>query len=245
VKLARKTVNQAQATIHSIFSTFKGQGPPIFYQASKAYDTLWIVYFALLAIVTLGVLRYGFYANNIGTDADDDEDVPAEAKEGICETLCNVCCCCFGGGCLDDICFWSVLIVAQIGVLLLFLVAIILCILAGVKNFIASGCSQIYVLGDEAVCTETLKIVQTFMSSFNLDKADFDVHTACAKNQLMTCQQLGPKMATSASLTIIGGLLGAVLSFQMLVDVAKLHVRAKESRKTEKLLRSQKLGVKE
>jgi len=83
------------------------------------------------------------------------------------------------------------------------------------------------------------------MSSFNIDKADFDVNTACAKNQLMTCQQLGPKMATSASLTIIGGLLGAVLSFQMLVDVAKLHVRAKESRKTEKLLRSQKLGVKE
>jgi len=220
LKDAKTTVNHAQASIHSIFSTFKGNGPPIFYAASKAYDMVWALYFVLLAIVTLGVLYYGFHASNIGNDPTD------ESEPGCCESLCSVCCACFGGHCIGDFCFWTILIVAQIGILVLFLVAIVLCILAGVKSFVASGCSQIYILVDEGVCTETLKLLQKFMQTFSIGTG-FDVNQACQQYTLMACQELGPKMATSASLTIIGGLGGAVLSFQMLVDVAKLHVRAR------------------
>lgn len=228
VKLAKKTVSDAQATLHSVFKTFKGNGPPIFYQASAMYDMLWSVYFILLAVVTIGVLGYGFYANNTGSgDADGEAAIPAEGFAASCDYICKTCCCCFNGGMIGQSCFWIMLIVAQFGILLLFLVAILLCILAGVKNFIASGCSQIYILGDEAVCTETLKLIQKFMLTFTVGEAStWDINSACAKYTLMACQELGPKMATSASLTVIGGLMGAVLSFQMLVDTCINHERA-------------------
>jgi hypothetical protein len=225
LKLARTTVNSAQASIHSMFGTFKAQGPPIFYQASKAYDMLWSVYFVLLAFVTLGVLYYGFYTNNISGASDAEEPEGFCAK---CTLICESCCFCFNGGFGGECCFWGVLVIAQIGVLLIFLISILLCILAGVKNFVASGCSQIYILGDEQVCTETLKLVQKFMMTFSVgDPAAFHIDQACGANTLMACQELGPKMATSASLTMLGGLLGAVLSFQMLVDVCVNHERAK------------------
>lgn len=229
LKMARTQVNAVQAVVHSIFATFLTSGPPVFYQASKAYDTLWIVYFVLLAVVTIGVLCYGFYSNNMGQSEDDE--APEDAR-GKCSMICDTCCCCFGGQFTGAICFWSILIIAQVGVLLLFLVAILLCILAGVKNFIASGCSQIYILGDPVVCTETLKMLQTFLTSFRMgDIAEFDVEHACVRNTLLACQELGPKMATSATLTIIGGLGGAVISFQMIVDTCINFTRGQERKR--------------
>lgn len=232
LKQARTFVSSVSSVLDSTFSTFKKKGKPIFDGVAKAYDMLWILYFCLLAPITLGILYYGFWASGwFGGPAPDAEaDSAQDPPEGIaakCKSVCASCCFCLTGWCGGDMCFWSVLLLAQVGVLLLFLVAILLCILAGVKAFIASGCAQIYLLGDETACTNTLKMLQQFIETFKVGNPDgFDIENACARNTLMTCAELGPKMQSSAMLTVLGGLLGAVFSFQMLVDSSVLHERA-------------------
>jgi hypothetical protein len=233
LKIARGGVSQVSSVLDSVFASLKAKGPPIFDQVAKAYDVLWVLYFCLLTPITLGILYYGFWASGWfgGPTPDALADGAVPEPEGLkakCASICSSCCSCMTGWCGGDCCFWSVLLLAQVGVLLLFLVAILLFILAGVKAFLASGCSQIYILGDEAVCTQTLKMLQKFVKTFAFgDADDFDVTKACAQNTLMACQELGPKMRSSAMLTCVGGLVGAVLSFQMLVDSSVLHERAK------------------
>merc|ERR1719223_451601 len=201
LKDARTYVSKVSSVLDASFGTFKAKGKPIFDGVAKAYDLVWILYFCLVAPITLGILYYGFWASgwfggpSPAPEADGSQQ--EEAPEGFvakCKSVCASCCFCLTGWCGGDMCFWSVLLMAQVGILLLFVIAILLCILAGVKAFIASGCAQIYLLGDEDTCTNTLLLLRNFIETFKIgDAPDFDVDTACRRNTLMTCQELGPK----------------------------------------------------
>jgi len=54
----------------------------------------------------------------------------------------------------------------EIIVLVIFVIAIVLCIVSGVRAFISMGCSLIYILGDPVVCTGMLNQVRLFLLSF-------------------------------------------------------------------------------
>jgi len=229
LKEARKFVSALGEMLDGAFKTFLSKGPPVFQQAKSSYDMLWIMYFCLLLPCTLGVLFYGFWASGIICQSEVvDESEPATDFAGQCKSILGTVCFCFdsNNACCGDLCFWSVIIVCQVAVLLLFLVAILLCILAGVKNFIASGCAQIYVLNDDTVCTETLMMLQKFLSTFMVgDAGSWDVNQACVQNVLTSCNEIGAKMVSSSKMTMIGGLFGAVIHFQMLVEASVLHER--------------------
>jgi len=246
LKVARKEVSAVSKTLDSVFTTFKEQGLPIFKKIARYYALIWVVYFLLLSIFTMGILYYGFWASGyFGGPIPYDEKArgehPAEGEEALeyeppatcgdrMKTLCtgcwSWCCTCCSGEC----CFWSMLLMGQLFVLIIFLVALLLTIISGLKMFLASGCAAIYVLGDEKVCTETLKMIQNWVTTFNGGAPDLQIEQVCVSHSLMTCHVIANRLKTSAIITIIGAIVASVLSFQLLIESAILHERARMRR---------------
>lgn len=241
LKLARKEVSAVSATLDSIFSTFKEYGKPIFDKVAQYYALIWIVWFVLLAGFTIGILIYGFWASGYfggpKADVDDGYEKPATCWDRLC-CCCKACssCCykCSGTEC----CFWSCILSMQVLVLVIFLIAIVLCLLAGVKLFISSTCSAVYVLGDNSICTQTLQIIKRFVPSFDAG-VNIEIERVCARQELMTCAILGKKMKSSAILTSVGAILAAVFSFQLIIESAILHERAKWRRTLDKMVKGE------
>merc|ERR1712039_282328 len=82
--------------------------------------------------------------------------------------------------------FWSVIILMEVLVLVLFLSSLLLCLLSGIKAFVAGSCGQIYILNDSAVCTGSLSSMQSFLETF-LSGAGIPIDEVCDENSLLTC----------------------------------------------------------
>merc|ERR1719215_229039 len=121
--------------------------------------------------MALLMLYYAFWAGGYfggpqPLPKDEDEAERPQTWLEKCGT-CWSCCCACCMRCHDtQLCFWSCVILMQVIVLLMFIISIVLCILAGVKAFITAGCAQIYLLSDQATCTSTMRSVQSFISTF-------------------------------------------------------------------------------
>eukprot|EP00401_Gymnodinium_catenatum_P002866 CAMPEP_0117556704 /NCGR_PEP_ID=MMETSP0784-20121206/51947_1 /TAXON_ID=39447 /ORGANISM="" /LENGTH=975 /DNA_ID=CAMNT_0005353989 /DNA_START=53 /DNA_END=2980 /DNA_ORIENTATION=+ len=229
LKDARKQVSAASSQLESIFKTFQQQGPPIFYQVAELYSTLWTVYFVLFAFMTLCVLFYGFWASGWmgGPQAAEVGDYePPQTCADRMRACCRACGACMQGCHDSNTCFWSAVLLLQVVVLILFIVSIVLCLLAGVNAFISSGCLQIYILGDVNVCQGTLGVVKEFLQTFMMT-GRVSLHTACTSETLVTCHLIAAKMKTSAIFTTAGSMLAAVLTFQMILEAAVMHERAR------------------
>jgi len=233
LKVARKEVSVVQKTLDSTFTTFKEQGLPVFNEIAEYYTIIWASYFLLLSIFTLGIMYYGFWASGYfgGPKAyRDDEYVPPETCYDRCCCLCNCCytaCCkCCSGECV----FWSCLLLGQVFVLIIFIVSLVLTLIAAINMFIATGCAAIYVLGDEKVCTETMKMIQGWITTFQAGAPETDITQVCVSHSLMTCALITGKLQTSAIYTIVGAIVASVLSFQLLIESAILHERARMRR---------------
>jgi len=228
LRFARRDVSAVSQNLNSIFSTFQDNGPPIFYTISNLYSTAWTAYYWLFACLTTMILFYGFWASGWFGDISGKVPEGYVAPTGIRAR----CCSCFSacGGCLRAcnsyaMCFWSVIIVMEVIVLLLFIVSLVLCLLAGIQAFLAAGCGQIYILGDDSICHGAMDMLGTFLSTFRV--GDSDMRDACASQELMTCQVIGSRMQTSATYTVLGSLLAAVFSFQMIIETGVLYEKAR------------------
>mmetsp|Transcript_95368 Transcript_95368/g.179313 ORF Transcript_95368/g.179313 Transcript_95368/m.179313 type:complete len:3377 (+) Transcript_95368:49-10179(+) len=227
LKYARKEVSAVAAQLNNIFGMVKLKGPPIFDLVAALYQTLWTVYFIFFAALTLGLLFYGFWASGYlgGPEASDDDsyEPPVTFKERVaaCWRSCMTCM----AACHDTaLCFWSCIICMEVIVLVLFIVAIILTLLSGIKAFINAGCSQIYLLGDASICTGVLGQVQTWLVNF---WSGGSIANVCNSEYLMTCQLIVGKMKQSVMFTTVGSMMAAVLSFQMIIQSAILHEQAR------------------
>mmetsp|Transcript_124506 Transcript_124506/g.219187 ORF Transcript_124506/g.219187 Transcript_124506/m.219187 type:complete len:1161 (+) Transcript_124506:95-3577(+) len=227
LKFARKEVSAVSSQLKNIFGMVKVKGPPVFDMVASLYSTLWIVYYVFFGGLTLALLFYGFWASGYfgghNTTANTDYEPPT--------TMYDKCCACWRSckTCMNDchdtqLCFWSCIIFMEVIVLVLFVVAIILTLLSGVKAFINSGCSQVYLLGDSTICTGILTTVQTFLAKFWTGQ---DVAFVCDTEKLMTCQLIAGKMKKSVIYTTCGSMLAAVLSFQMVIQSAVMHEQAR------------------
>merc|ERR1719401_1727207 len=124
------------------------------------------------------------------------------------------------------LCFWSFIIVFQIIVLLLFIVSIVFMLIGAVQIFIGTGCGMIYIIGDVKICTETLRMLSTFLSTFRVGEGEVPLSMSCNHYNLLTCDIVHDKMLQSTILTIVGSFVAALLSFQMIFETAVLHERA-------------------
>merc|ERR1719152_572635 len=127
-------------------------------------------------------------------------------------------------------CLWSMILIMQIVVLLVFIVSILLTILAGVKVFVTAGCSQVYIINDDKVCTETMKHLGTFLETFHVGEDVTSLDFVCDVQQLKTCQ-----MITSTIYTVVGSFAATIFSFQLILNTAMLHERARWNRVLDKM----------
>lgn len=229
LKFSRKEVSAVSETLDSIFSTLEEKGVPIFAVIAAAWSYLWIFYYVLVMPLTASILFYGFWAGGFfgGPKPTNEEYVPPTTCWERCCCVCNCCCnCC--RRCHDRaLCFWSFIIIFQVIVLLLFIVAIVFVIIGAVQIFMGTACSAIVILGDTKVCTETLNMLSTFLSTFQVGAGEVPLSMSCEHYNLKTCDLIQNKMLTSTILTIVGAFLAAILSFQMIFATALLHERAR------------------
>jgi len=201
------------------------------------YGDIWLLYYFLMLPIPLTLLFYAFWSGGFfgGPGAKVPQEGPPPERNtfvekccGSFQDCCRVCCCChdwieYGGA---EMCFWSVCLLLQFVVLILFILAIVTTIIAAIQMFLAAGCAQIYLLGDQSICGNVLAAIRMFLETFIPDvvKADFPQH--CVDKKLLTCELIGSKMMSSSMMTIAGSFLAATFTFQMLIESGTLHTRA-------------------
>jgi len=230
LKYVRLEVSKLTHQLENIFSPLRSQGPDLFNTMAWYWRLLWSAYFLLMLCLLTGILFYAFWASGFfgGPAIDTEVVVPAartwRERISVCWSSCSSCM----SRCHDGhLCLWSSIIVMQVIVLLLFVVSLLLCILAGVKVFITSGCSKVYILTDELVCGESLTTIRSWLDSFYVADAMLPLEEVCARETLLTCSVIAKQLQVSMLLTTVFSFLAVVLSMQITVDTAILHERAR------------------
>jgi len=235
IKKARTDVSKAASNFRSIFGIFEVKGPKIFEVVASLNSIIWTCYYCVLFPLSLLILYYAFWASGYFggpqplPKLEDEVEAPRTWRQrcGVCYTSCLICCTNYHD---TQLCFWSAVLLMQIIVLLMFVISIVLCVLAGIKAFITAGCSQVYLLGDSTVCSAMLATLQNFLSTFFVQDAVEALDDICPANNLLTCQLITENMQSSTILTTIFGFLGTLLTMQILVESAVLHEQARYRR---------------
>jgi len=243
LKFARLEVSAVSSQLSNVFENFHKSGAKVFNTVARLNKIAWTVYYFLLAPLTCGILYYGFYASGYfgGPKAIEEEEyVP---PEGFMDRLaaCWRCCC----NCVTEFedtafCLWSMILVMQIIVLLIFIVSILLTILAGVKVFITASCAQVYIINDDKVCTETMHGISKFLESFYVGEVPTSLDFICETKNLKTCQQITQKMMTSTIYTVVGSFAATIFSFELILNTAMLHERSRWRRIADKRNKEEK-----
>ncbi|CAE8584748.1 unnamed protein product [Polarella glacialis] len=228
LKTAHKEVNKFSGTLDTVMQVLGVQAPPLFTQVAGSYQTIWVLYFAFFFLFTSSMCFYGFWAAGYfgGPQPGSSEDgfEPPHTFVERLRTCGSSCLSCLRGCSSGHFCMWSVLLLTQVIVLLLFLISLTVCLVTGVQAFVSAGCSQIFILGDETVCTTALTTVKFFLKTFGLGD---DIGMTCHTKRLMTCGIIRDEMKHSIPFVVVGSMLASTFSFEMLLDSAVKHERAR------------------
>lgn len=234
LKNAREDIQKAAANLDSIFVSFKAKGPPIFNLISMFWTLIWVLYFLFFVPLMLFNLYYAWWASGwFGGPKPSPDNDGAVPPRGWCDRLricCSTCGVCMTQFHDTQCCFWSMVILMQVLVLVLFVISIVLCILAGIKAFLVAGCAQVYLLGDALSCQETILTLKSFVSSFFVQQTLEKLASVCPDNNLMACQLITAKMKSSVILTTVFSFLATILSMQVIIESAIMHEQARYRR---------------
>lgn len=237
MKFAKREVSAVSANMLSIFPVFKLKGTPIFEHVKALYASIWIAYFVTFMVLTIGILFYGFWASGYfgGPDASTGEDPMGPLTVGDRFWSCARAC----GGCFDrcessNMCFWSMILLAQVVVLFMFSLSTVLTLVSGLKAWISAGCGEVYMLNDNVICVEVMRGIQSWLSTFwSAESSQTPLESMCTSRTLMTCGVISTKLKQSAILTAGGSFFAAIFTAQMIFESARLHERARWRRMTE------------
>jgi len=240
LKFARQEVSKAGKNLNQVFGLFEKKGPQIFDVVAKFWSLIWVLYFIVLLPLTLFNLYYCLWSSGFFGGprpiAEGDDAAPPRSWLDRLRICCGTCGVCMTQYHDTQCCFWSMIIFMQVIVLVIFIVSIVLCILAGIKAFITSGCSQIYILSDPTVCMNTIDTLRSFLSRFFVAEAVEELDNVCPNNSLLTCQLISAKMKSSMILTTVFSMLATLLSLQMLIESGILHEQARYRRLLNKMI---------
>merc|ERR1719453_2247623 len=161
--------------MNKIFATFSVKGPALFHDISLAYSVLWN-----------GMWASGWMGGPAAADWPEETEEEGQRPKTFGDRIrtCYSACCMCMGKCHDSLmCFWSCMIIYQVIVLVIFIVAIVICMLNGVKLFFTSSCLQIYMLDQEGMCTNVLNSVKAFITTFTVDPL-ISLEDTCNAKQL-------------------------------------------------------------
>mmetsp|Transcript_6383 Transcript_6383/g.11671 ORF Transcript_6383/g.11671 Transcript_6383/m.11671 type:complete len:879 (-) Transcript_6383:104-2740(-) len=225
---AKKEVSTISGVINSISQMLSLKAPPLMENISQIYKYVWIGYFTFFFLFSASMLYYGFWANGwFGGPQAELPDTAYEAPQTFTQrlrTCCGSCLACMRSCTSGHLCFWSMLLLAQLIILILFVVSLLICILTGIQAFFGAGCSKIYLIGDAEVCTAVMSIFKGFLKTFGFSEP---IEDTCLQKNLLTCKIIRDSVFHTAIGVIVGALLASVFSFQMLLDSATKHERAR------------------
>jgi len=254
LKNARSQVAALASNLHNTFTTFQAKGPIVFQEAASLWRKIWSAYFMFLLPLNCLLVYYamwsgGYFGGPKPIEEEGFEDAieaPQTAGEKM-RTCCRAC-----SGCMrkchdSQLGFWSVVILLEVVVLVIFAVSIVLSILAGVKVFVVQGCNEFYVLHDDVICTETLVNIRNFLGTFMLDSSmrplqNIEIEEACHAYRLLTCDMIVEQMWTSTLLTTTFSFLATLISLQLIIDSAVLHEQATFRRLANEYVEKQEAG---
>jgi len=235
LKFAKKEVSAVSSALNGVMDVLGAKAPPIFNTISSLYSALWIAYFTLFALLLVSTLIYAFWASGFmgGPSRSSSQEyvAPTGFRERLaaCFNSCSACC----KGCANtQLCFWSVTLLMEVIVLLCFIVAIVICIIGGIQAFLSAGCNQVYILSDTTICTTALHTMKKFLPSFWSGESikgavGMALDDTCKSETLLTCHLISQEVSSSVLTAIIGSLLAAVFSFQLIIESAVLHEYAR------------------
>eukprot|EP00930_Biecheleria_cincta_P034768 TRINITY_DN23984_c0_g1_i1.p1 TRINITY_DN23984_c0_g1~~TRINITY_DN23984_c0_g1_i1.p1 ORF type:complete len:1081 (+),score=234.99 TRINITY_DN23984_c0_g1_i1:65-3307(+) len=243
LKDARVEVSKLSSNLESVFANFASAGTATFDMIAKLWTTIWILYFVFILPFCVFDLYYGFWSHGWfgGPQPIERHDVETHPQTflGKCSLLCSSCCYWCRSFHDTDTCLWSIIIFMQVIVLLTFIIAIALAIVAGVKTLLLTGCSMIYVLQDDEVCQGALGTMRNFLETFSIAGSanlnDEAISRQCDNHALVTCNRISGMMMRSSIFTVIFSFVGSILALQMLFDSATLHEQAVFRRRVKEL----------
>merc|ERR1719161_562457 len=147
LKFARLEVSKLAANLDGLFRPFQTMGPDLFGTFSSLYRTIWTLYFCLMVPLSVILTIYGFWAGgffggpgNAAMEEEPKEDQTPQNERGIAwkiRTCCSKCCTCLHG-CHDmSLSFWGCIITMQFFVMIMFVVALVLLIMAAIQRFVS------------------------------------------------------------------------------------------------------------
>lgn len=228
---ARPLISSLGEGLIRILSTLETKTSSTFHMTSDLYQTVWILYFCIFAVLTINLLFYAMWTSGYfwGPQSDDLNDDRYEAPVGIfarCRTCLSGCCACLRT-CHDaHLCFWSCSIFLEIIVLIMFIISIVLCVVSGVRLLSATNCHAIYMLNDESICSDQLSLLRQFTKTIHIEGLDF-IENACSERSLLFCEAVYKRMHMSFIFTMCGSILAALFTFQMIIESGVLHERAR------------------
>merc|ERR1719487_1349080 len=231
IKFAKKEVSAVASTLKSIFAIFKDKGMALFNEIASIYASIWTMYYLIFVFLTSLILFYAFWAYDW---FKPDEHTVRQPSDNMAVEVCMTVLDCMRDCSDTALCFWSCILVSEVVILIMFTVSILFCIIAGIKAFIAFGCAQIYVLGDNHVCTNIMVGLGSWMETFWKDMPS-SIEDACEADTLVACEAITNGLMTSAKQTVVGSFIAAIFSFQMLFLVAKLHERQRYNHEIRKM----------
>jgi len=237
MKFAKREVSKVAATMLSTFPVVKLKGTPIFEHVKSLYATIWIVYFISFMVLSLGVLFYGFWASGYfggpGTTADE-QAIDSLTFGGRCWTCARSCGACFDRCESSDMCFWSMILLVQVVILIMFVLSMVLALTSGLRAWLSAGCGEVYLLSDNAICVGVMKGIQSWLSTFwEAEGIETPLESMCSSRSLMTCGIFSSQLGQCATFTAGGSMLATLLTAQMVLESARLHERVRWQRATE------------
>lgn len=232
METARGGVLSVSGSLNSNMEALHAQAP-IFDKSANIANASFAGYYVMWLFVTLGIAAFNFrvsgFLGGTALETDKDYEPPQTLKERlrVCFSGASAC---FNKCTLDNPCFfWSMLLLVDILVLVSFYVCLTLCVAVAIGTYAQSGCAQLYILGDETVCSEALGVMRKMLSflSGNPYQEYYIADDACVQHYLMTCKVFTLELAGQGVLTYIAGFLASIFSFNLLVESANLYERAR------------------
>lgn len=243
LKSARTEVNRVQATLDSLFAILASKGPDYFNHLSSRWSAVWITYFCSLVPLTLGLLVYGFWAGGFfrssdGDAADGPDEQPKSEDENASDaeearSLTGMLRACWASltHCFrtnvrhdDPLFFWSLCLLLEFVVFVVFFAATFLCSFALAKVLLLVSCSELHILSSGDVCGQSLGHVRTWLNTFHAQ--DADLPGTCRDRQLLTCDLISQRLAVNGAISTSFAIVASVFTFHLLVEGAMMHTRA-------------------
>jgi len=226
IKGARKEVSAVAKILDTGFTILGAKAPPVFTVSSTLYRTVWIGYFVIFGLLTIGLLFFALHASGfVGKgqptpDAMENYQPPSgfTSRLQVCFSGCFSCL----SVCDDSqTCFWSFVLLMELLWLLMFVASFALLLVTGVKAFLAAGCAPVYMLGDATVCSQALQLVSGWLEGDSwLGSVSGE-----SPDSLLVCNILSQKFGSGILMAALSNVVAAVLTFQLIVDSAMMHER--------------------